>query len=222
VTNFDHTARRYHKAGQSPKGKYMSALNTHNTRIAALSPLFDLFQINDFEAQYQAVDARAKEMDDAGADYESAPIETTVDDTDQAEAHLRALRYWRTQADQIEAHAKAQVEQVERWKRQELAKITPRIHFHESGLVAFLSRSGKKTLSLINGTLKRIAGRDRVEVKDADMLIDWANRNFAGNLLRTKIEADKVAILNHIKATGEVPEGVDMVTGEDTFKIATE
>lgn len=165
----------------------------------------------------------ALEIQDIDFEYEQdeneAPI-VNVGDNHQAEAHLRALDYWRYEVEQIEAHAKKEIERIQMWRDEEVAKLQKKIAWHEGGLIAFLQVQGKKTLKLINGTIKRIKGRDRVDVLDAETLGKWSEANNA-NLMRVKVEPDKKAILDHIKSTGELPEGVDVVTGADSFKIET-
>lgn len=152
-------------------------------------------------------------------DDEGMPL-VSVDDQNQAESHLRALDHWRYEAELIEDHANAQIRRANEWKEEELAKLNKRIQYHESGLIAYLQTQGKKTIKLINGTIKRIAGRDRVEVKDLGALMNWNDRE-GGNLIRIKYEPDKVAIKEHISSNGELPEGVDLVKGDDTFKVDT-
>ena len=151
-------------------------------------------------------------------DSEDMPL-VSVSDSSQAEAHLKALDYWRYEAEQINEHAEKQIERAKQWREEQLSTINKRINYHESGLIAFLQTQGKKTVKLINGTIKRIAGRDRVEVNDFGALLayDQGKRG----LVRIKQEPDKKAIMDHIKASGELPNGVDLVTGEDSFKVET-
>jgi hypothetical protein len=152
---------------------------------------------------------------------EEAENTPAIEDTVQTEAHLRSLSYWRYEIAQIRAHADKERERIALWEREQIAKIAPKIRWHENGLRAFLESAGKKTLKLIHGTLKRIAGRSRVEVQDFEEFKKWneANDYF---MLRVKTEPDKVAVAAHVKATGEIPDGCDLVTGEDSFKIETE
>lgn len=176
------------------------------------------------------MNANAKQMwDDIDFDYPDGPNAemppVVVADQDQAEAHLRALDAWRAQAEQIEAHAQREIDRVQRWRDEEMRKVAPRIAYHESGLVAYLMRTteaGKgKTVRLIHGTLKRVAGQNRVEERDINALKTWCEKN-GHDFLRTKYEAKKPEIHKHIKSTGELPDGVELVPGEDSFKIETD
>ena len=157
------------------------------------------------------------------ADAPMPPV--SIADQNQAESHLRALDAWRAQAWQIAEHATREIERAQRWRAEELRKVAPRIEYHESALTAYVQQAtepGKgKTIRLVNGTLKRVAGRDRVEVSDECALEAWGAANDV-RIMRVKVEPDKTAIAKHIRDTGELPDGVDVVTGEDTFKIETE
>lgn len=173
------------------------------------------------------MNATAKKMwDDIDFDYPDAEMPPViVADQAQAEAHLKALDHWRYQAGQIEAHAQRQIERAQAWRDEELAKISPRITYHESGLIAYVqhtTEAGKgKTIRLINGTLKRVAGQNRVEERDINALKTWCEKN-GHDFLRIKYEAKKPEIHKHIKTTGELPDGVELVPGEDSFKIETD
>ena len=144
----------------------------------------------------------------------------SVTNTDQAEGHLRALDNWRAEVETIQKHAQMQIDRASQWAEEEVAKIQPRIHFHESGLIAFLQVQGKKTIKLINGTLKRTAGRNSVVVDDMAALESWSEHSGV-EVIRVKREADKKAIMDYVKKDGVVPDGVDIVTGDDSFKIDT-
>jgi hypothetical protein len=59
-----------------------------------------------------------------------------------------------------------------------------------------------------------------VEVADPEGFVERA----PAALVRTKVtrEPDKRAILELVRTTGEIPEGVELVRGDDTFKVETE
>jgi hypothetical protein len=115
-------------------------------------------------------------------------------------------------------HARGEMELIQRWLDREREKIGKRITWHEQGLRAFLWRSGQKTLRLIHGTLKRVAGREKIEVQDVDLFTPWAESDHPG-LIRVKREPDKAACMKYVKATGEIPPGMDLVLGEDSFCV---
>jgi len=178
----------------------------------------------DPEAEYQdafmAEFARPDEFGDGGngkvVTEELPPV--TVEAEEGANKSLRAVRYWRAEARKVAFQAQTEVDRIKAWEERELARLDRRIAWHEEGLRAFLWGTGKKTLKLAFGTLKRTAGRDRVVVEDAPAFLQAAGPD----LVRVKTDPDKAAILRHIKATGEIPEGCDLVQGEDTFKATTD
>uniref|UniRef100_A0A6H2A017 Putative host-nuclease inhibitor protein n=1 Tax=viral metagenome TaxID=1070528 RepID=A0A6H2A017_9ZZZZ len=153
-------------------------------------------------------------------EYESPDLipAPEVANDEAAEKQLRALRYWLGALDRAEQHAKNERDRIELWLEGRRKVYQPRIAWYERGLKAYLWNVGKKSLKLIAGTIKRTKGRERVDVLDQDTFFKWAAQNGAG-LLRTKVEPDKKAISGHIKETGEIPPGVDLVCGEDTFSV---
>ena len=140
---------------------------------------------------------------------------------DSANRSLRAVRYWRSEQERLEKQVKDEVGRLQLWLEIEKRRISDRIGWHEEGLRGFLQRSGKKSLKLAYGCLKWVKARDKVEVEDFDALETWAHHN-DGTGIRIKKEADKLAIAKHVKATGEIPDGTDLVTGQDTFSVVTE
>jgi hypothetical protein len=153
--------------------------------------------------------------DETNAEY---PVDEPeiIESEERAEEHLRKLAYWNTEMERINAHAQAEMDKIAAWKESEVGKVQSKIQWHEQGLQGFLWRSGAKTINLINGKLKRIKGRDRVEIPDIDAFVGTA----PGEFLNVKTIPDKTSIMAHIKETGEIPEGVDLVTGEDSFKVS--
>ena len=56
---------------------------------------------------------------------------------------------------------------------------------------------------------------------DADLLPVNIKKGKEGDSDEIIIKASKVAIAKHIKETGEIPDGTDLVAGEDTFTVDT-
>ena len=71
---------------------------------------------------------------------------------------------------------------------------------------------------LANATLSSVRGRERVEVHDVDALGLWNNTNQQA-LVEYTPKPLKTDILAYIKDTGELPNGVELVRGEDSFKV---
>ena len=153
---------------------------------------------------------------DLDADYEEEPV---VDSQNRAEAHLRFLAYHRWYRQEMEAHARQQIEKVQLWLEGELERIDRKIHWHERGLSGFLWQTGQKSVRLIHGTLRKIKGRERVEILDEETFLAKAPESLI--TARVIRKPDKKAIIAHIRLTGEIPPGADLVRGEDTLHIDT-
>ena len=143
------------------------------------------------------------------------PPPPDIADETRAEDHLRSLAYWVQKDTEIRSHAQAEVDKIMAWEARELAITQRRIDWHELGLIAWLKAKGAKSIKLIGGTLKKVPGRDKVEIETPEI---WCMQA-APEFVRIKREPDKIAIMAHFKSTGEIPDGCDLVTGEDTYKV---
>ena len=141
--------------------------------------------------------------------------ETSMPD---AERHLSVLRRLETDRAAKVTHAEAEIVRAQRWLAGETARIDRAIKWRHHILRWFLAASGQKTVRLINGTLSRRAGRQRVVVTDADAFLAWA-RTAAPHLIRITEEPDKISIAAAIKADGVLPEHVEVEHGEESFNV---
>jgi hypothetical protein len=149
-------------------------------------------------------------------DYETPP---DTPSTDRAEEHLRLLGYWRTERFDREEHAQVQIDRITLWLERQQERIDTKIAWHEIALQGYLYQSGKKSVRLIHGSIRKRKGRERVEIADEELFLSTASID----LIREQLlrQPDKKAILAHIKAHGEIPSGVDLTRGEDTLHIET-
>ena len=135
-----------------------------------------------------------------------------TDDT-KAEDHLRCIRYWQTQIADVDAHADAEIERINRWRESRQRSPNSKYEYHRRCLEWWFEGDERKTAKLINGTVKSIRGRERVEIIDADAVPE----EFLCETISTR--PDKKLILDTIKSTGEIPDGCDLVRGDDSVKI---
>ena len=139
---------------------------------------------------------------------------------ESAEDHLRLVAYWRQQRQERQTHARMQSDRVALWLEREQERIDRRIAWHEAALQGFLWQTGKKSVRLIHGAIRRIKGRERVEVTDEETFLSHASMDLIRE--QTLRQPNKKAVLAHIRQTGEIPAGIDLVCGDDTIKIETE
>ena len=84
--------------------------------------------------------------------YDVEPLQVDI------EKSLRALKYWREQADGVSGRAKMERGCVDVWESTQLESIKKKIEWHESVACAYIDSKGTKTENCINGTIKKRSG----------------------------------------------------------------
>jgi hypothetical protein len=159
------------------------------------------------------------EEGDTTEGQEAPPLELATDLS--AEAAMRKLAYWRSEAARIRQHADAVIRQAEHWRDTQLYRVQHRTTWYEHGLKAWFLTLGKRGVKLVNGSISVKKGRERVDVTDEDEFFAWA-KAFAPDLFRTKNEPKKKEIMDFVKKSGgEVPQGVEIRKGDDEIEIGT-
>ena len=153
-----------------------------------------------------------KEEEDAG------PEIVGVED---AERRLWVVKMLDAETREVEAHYQNERERLDTWKEGELGKVGRQRSWLEKGLRAFLEGAEKKTMTLVNGKLALRRGREKVVIEDEDAFLGAMSVPSAFVRTKTVISPDKKAILAHIKDTGEIPEGCELVYGETSFTVKT-
>jgi len=138
---------------------------------------------------------------------------------EQAQSYVRAYAYHQRELDAIQARAAREIAAVKAWASDEEAKIERRTSWLYQMLQSFMWSVSAKSIKFPAGTLKRTKGRERVTVADESAFIASYRDT---EMVRVKEEVAKSAIAKHIKATGEVPEGVEMERADDVFSIKLE
>lgn len=138
---------------------------------------------------------------------------------EQAESHARCLRYWQQQHDDVAARFEAEITRLTDRAKQAKATLKARCDWHEMGLKRFYESRGEKRIMLANATLSSTRGRQYIMVEDIDALASWADAEGHPEVLRHKVEADRNAIMEHIKSTGEEPAGCKVERNQDALKI---
>ena len=152
------------------------------------------------------------------------PDEPMVNQSYDVEDSLKHLKYWRGVMTAAEEHHIHEVGKANAWLGAKQKEYLEKTAYHESVCRAHLEASGKKTLSLINGTLKKRAGRDSIVILDEKQLEAWAReQGVMDTFFRTKVTVapDKKAVMDYIKDGGELPLGIDISTAEDTYTVDT-
>jgi len=140
----------------------------------------------------------------------------SADSIDQASIDklLYVVRKLEAEVADNEASARQQLEEVESW----LERVNSKLEAQRSYILAkcrqWLEISHKRSIRLVNGTLKLRKRQDKLEILDPDTVL--ADSRFQREI-PAKIEIDKKAIREHFKSTGEIPGGADLIPQEDQF-----
>ena len=154
----------------------------------------------------------------AGAD---APTEWVPEENDAAivSRYLRAHRYYAAECSRVLAAAQAERERVNVWEQRHLSRHDNGLRYIAHILGLYLRSTGQRKVDLPAGVISWRKGRERVEIPDPAAFVA-AHRGT--DLVRTKEEPDKAAVMAVVKNTGEIPACADIVRGDDTLNISTE
>lgn len=136
---------------------------------------------------------------------------------EQAERHLDWLRYRNGLIDEISQRMDAEIARLETRKAQLLSGHLQRVEYLEASLKKHLQESGKKRIDYAYGTIKFTKGREHVEI-DNDSAFCFRHGDTPALVSITR-RPDKAGIKAQIKATGEIPDGCDLVRKDDSFTI---
>tara|TARA_R100001463_G_scaffold28798_3_gene65849 strand:- start:1995 stop:2522 length:528 start_codon:yes stop_codon:yes gene_type:complete len=133
----------------------------------------------------------------------------------RAEYDLKRIAYIRSGIEDVKNHAQSERDAIDQWESIEIERLEKRLSWPQRNLGVFAERSGKKTVSLIHGKIKRIPPKMSIEIVDLSKIPKSFMRK------TEKISPDKKAILDIVKETGEIIDGVDVNYGEHYWKVVT-
>jgi phage host-nuclease inhibitor protein Gam len=114
-------------------------------------------------------------------------------------------------------HIIEKLEQIDQRASHFIDRAQKRVEWHERGLEAFLSMSGKQKMTFINGSIGFRQNPPRLEVEDGDALSAWVDEDPKERLRFFRMSPDKAKIKELVKTTGEEPPGVCFVHGVKSF-----
>ena len=147
---------------------------------------------------------------------DDVPELPTAEDEEQAQRYLRAFAYYERERDRVTALFETEIERLTNRMHVEEAKLERRLEFLTASLKRFYEASGAKRVVLAHGTLSQRQQPERVVFEDEAAFVATAPEKFVVRVTNP----DRNAIKQHIKETGELPEGVDLVRNEPKFTIA--
>jgi len=107
-----------------------------------------------------------------------------------------------------------QMDQIALWLETANEKLNRQRSVLLSRCRQWLESTGKRSASLVNGVIKLRKRQDKLEILDKDSVL--SDPQFQ-RVIPAKVEIDKKAIRDYIKATGDIPKGVDLIPQSDQF-----
>ena len=136
----------------------------------------------------------------------------------EAGGFLRAVRHYSEERQACIDGYDGVIAEYEASKARKVEQFDARLAWLESALKAHYVHSGQKKLGYPDGSLSMRKGRESVVVADPGAFCEAHKTN---GLVSVTVAPDKAAIKKHITDTGEIPEGADLVRGDDTFVVKT-
>jgi len=151
--------------------------------------------------------------------------EPEITGQEDAERRLWVVARLRSDLKEIDNHAANEMRKIQQWQVTRASGIQNQMSWLERGLRAFVEGAGKKSMTLINGSLSLRSGRESVAIEDEAAFIQTCLDKSEDGLGFVRVKEvkspDKKAILAHIKETGEIPSGCELVYGKTSFTIKT-
>lgn len=167
-------------------------------------------------------DAHDEQYEEAERLAEMAGGEMTgpmVSNDDAANRMLRGVGYYRRRIEEAEKAFAQEIGRLEMRRDLIVGQLEKRAAWFETPLLA-QAQAGQTSLKWVCGSVKRTKGRERVEVQDQETFERWAKETAPGLVVVTiSRRVDKKGVLAYVKTDGEEPPGVDVVTGDDTYKV---
>ena len=155
------------------------------------------------------------EMHDGNGKFLGVEGDLEIDEGN-VEYNLKRCRELEEAFDNVTAHAEHEIAKIRLWMESEHKRIGAHLRWRHQGLKGLLWQSGEKTLSFVNGALRRRKRQVKVTVIDPEEFCrQWAESPY----VRAKYEPAVSKIKEHLKATGEVIDGVEVEEQEDSFTV---
>ena len=142
-----------------------------------------------------------------------------VSDQQSAEWTVRKIAEHRRRQREVDELYQAELYRLKKWMEKETEKEQNSILYLESLLIPW-AQAQDKSVSLPSGRVRFRKMPDNF-IYDDQAIITWAKKHLP-EAVRVKEEPDKAAIKAHVKATGELPDGLTIEPQEPKFEVVTE
>jgi len=139
----------------------------------------------------------------------------------RADQILAAIATLEEGMEEVNGLCEKEIKLIEEYRANELARLDKKRSWLVFNLEGFMRSTGEKTLRLPHGSLKLRKGRDKIAVVALDEFLKIGPRLKLVRSVPEQVTPDIQAIVNHIKATGEIPAGVQFIPADVRFSYTT-
>lgn len=115
-----------------------------------------------------------------------------------------------------ESIARESIQRTNDWLESKQKKVNSTIEYLSNQMKNYLQTEKLKSLSLPNGIIGLRKQPDTIEIIDEELFMSKANPQFIKHLPET-YTPDMKAIKDHMKSTGELPEGAELRSKSEKF-----
>ena len=139
----------------------------------------------------------------------------------RADQLLSAIAVLEAQVDDANRLADDEIKLVEEYRTMELARLNKKISWLAWNAEQFIRSTGEKTIRLPHGIIKLRMSRERIEITDLQRFLNVKSNQRFLKIIPESYQPELQAVHSHIKATGELPVGVNLIPGEVKFSYST-
>ena len=143
----------------------------------------------------------------------------TVKNQQTAEWVVKRIAQHRRRQAEVDELYQAELYRLKAWKQKQDEKEQASIDYFENILKPWAQEQGK-SVSLPSGRVRFRKMQDKF-IYDDQAVMAWAKEHLP-EAIRVKEELEKKAIKDHVKATGELPDGLTIEQQEPKFEVVTE
>jgi phage host-nuclease inhibitor protein Gam len=139
----------------------------------------------------------------------------------RADQLLMAITVLERKLDEVNELSDKEFALIKEFQTGESEKLNKKISWLKWNLEQFILSTDDKTINLPHGQLKIRLGRDKIEVADMDKFLKTAAERGFLRTIPESYEPDLRAIVEHVRRTGEIPPGVELIPAQTKFSCIT-
>ncbi len=139
----------------------------------------------------------------------------------RADQLLMGIQKLEGQIDEVDHLADEEIQLIQEYRKSETERLGKKVRWLAWNLEQFIRSSDLKTIRLPHGILKLRTGKDKLEVTDFQSFISIPENQKFLRVIPESYQPNIMALHEHLKQTGHIPEGIDVVPGEVKFTYST-